>query len=325
VDHFTRVTAIGLVAQFTENQLEFLVHQFLPDKMKNRPQDDSFVVWEGARGRMILEQLQRTDDFGFELRTKGVIEAAGGLVTHGWTYIDPIEEKPRQFDLRAKFLNFGTERHHLFLAAECKNLDPVAPLVISGITRSKKEAFYDFVRADRTNGLRQYVMRVQSDCELYPQGGFVGKSLLRLKLDDKAKDGPRLVQASDKESDIFGRWSQALASSADLCREAAWAGESSEKVHDTLIIPAVVVPDGSLWTVEYNSDGTVREEPKMAQATTIFVNHEITIVPRNLWINLSHVHFFTLAGVRDFLRSDGRFPQTDWFPATAESHQPQVH
>jgi len=274
---------------------------------------------------MILEQLQRSDDFGFELKTKGTLENAGARVTHGWTYIDPIEEKPRQFDLRAQFLNLGAGRHHLLLAAECKNLDPIAPLVISGTRRTKDEAFYDFVQADGTNGLRQHVMRVRADCYLYQRDEFVGKSLLRLKPDEKTKGAAKLIPASEKESDVYGRWSQALASAGDLCREAASIGANTGEVHKSIIIPAVVVPDGALWTVEYKKDGTIFEGPKAADAATIFVNHEITIVPKNLWTNLSHVHFFTLTGLQDFLAPLNRFPSTDWFPTTAERHQPTMH
>jgi hypothetical protein len=273
---------------------------------------------------MILEQLQRSDDFGFELKTKGTFEAVGARVTHGWTYIDPIEEKPRQFDLRAQFLNYGTERHHLWMAAECKNLDPAAPLVISGTRRTRDESFYDFVRADGTVGLRQHVMRAQADCYLYQRDEFVGKSMLRLKPDEKAK-GSKLVPASDKESDVYGRWSQALASAGDLCKEAAFVGGNTGKVHESIVLPAVIVPDGSLWTVEYNKDGTIFEGPKAAKSATFFVDHEITIVPKNLWTNLSHVHFFTLTGLREFLAPLNRFPSTDWFPTSAERHQPPVH
>ena len=274
---------------------------------------------------MILDQLQRSDDFGFELKVKGVLEASGARVAHGWTYIDPIEDKPRQFDLRAHLPNFGTERHHLRLAVECKNLDPAAPLVISGVGRTKDETFYDFVQADGTEGLRRYVMRVRADCELYRQDRFVGKGMLRLKPDEKSKNIPRLIPASEKESDVYGRWSQAVASAGDLCREAASVGANSGKIHSTIILPAVVVPDGSLWTVEYNKDGVIIDGPMIANVATFFVNHEITIVPKNLWTNLSHVHFFTLTGLREFLTPLNRIPPIDWFPNTAQRHQPLVH
>jgi hypothetical protein len=287
------------------------------------PQDPAKAI-EEIRRRMILDQLQRSDDFGFELQAKAVLEKCGARVTHGWTYIDPNEDKPRQFDLRAHLTNLGTERHHLRLAVETKNLDPAAPLIVSGIGRTSAESFHDFVQSDGTVGLRHHVMRAHADAELYVPGRFVGKSLLRLK-PDKADSAKRLIPANEKEFDIYGRWSQAVASASDLCHEAAFIGENTGKIHCSIILPVVVVPDGCLWTVEYAKDGSIVGVPTLTNATTFFVNHEITIVPKNLWTNLSHVHFFTLTGLKEFLVPLRRVPTQDWFLNTARRHQPPVH
>lgn len=137
----------------------------------------------------------------------------------------------------------------------------------------------------------------------------------------------RLVElpASALESEIYGRWTQALSSADELCKNAGLVAESNTKTIFSLVLPAVVVPDGSLWIVEYGNEGAVTSGPAAVASTTVFVNHEIVVRPRNNWMNLSHVHFFTFSALRRFLGELHTDSWSDWFPSSAAEHQPPVH
>lgn len=272
---------------------------------------------------LIAKALAAADDFGHEMRVKGLLESNGGKVVHGWTYLDPLEQKPRQFDLRCRIDEPQHGDFHLRLAVECKNLAAEAPLIVSGSKRTRAESFHDFVVSDPSaGGVRIRVMRVQADSYLYRQDQFVGKSLLRLKPN---RDGTAFVPASALESEIYSRWTQALSSADELCKAAGLVAENQTKVISTLILPLVIVPDGSLWTVEYGNDGAIASGPLAVPSATMFVNHEVVVRPKNNWMNLTHVHFFTFSGLRRFLAELHTGPWSDWFPASATQHQPPVH
>ncbi len=231
-------------------------------------------------------------------------------VQHGWTYVDPLELKPRQFDLRFKRidpeLTFAYQ-----LAVECKNLDPRAPLIISGTSRTAEESFHQLVVSKATPyqqfGATQinrewFVRNVDSNATYYKPGSFVGKSILRLKPDKKEE---KLEKASGPEHDVHARWSQALASAYELCASAISFGH--KKAGDniwTLTLPIVVVPDGSLWKASYDSGGRCTD-PEPADDIAYQVNYlvDITTTLQSAKITLSNMHFMTAKGLFAFLKS----------------------
>lgn len=266
----------------------------------------------------IAQAIAHSDDFGHEMRVRAVLRLRGAHVQHGWAYLDPVEGKPRQFDFRA---TLSRETRTMKLAVEAKNLSPDAPLVVSGTTRVRDEAFHDRVKCQNRNGHDFIaVLRSRADQPFYPVGEFVGKSILRLKRDGKKG----LVHSSSLESEIYNRWSQALASADELCKAAA-ISVAGQHEKETVILPIVVVPDGTLWQAEYKADGTLAEPPAQVDATNLFLNHEVVVRPHNNWMNLSHVNFYTLTGLDQFLRDLPNFQWSEWFSASAEAHTPPVH
>jgi hypothetical protein len=164
------------------------------------------------------------------------------------------------------------------------------------------------------------VLRAKADQLKYPLGKFVGKSVLRLKPEKE-----RLVPSSSLESEVYQRWTQALASGDALCKAAA-VQEGRDAVASTVILPVVVVPNDTLWTVTYDEEGEIDGESMATEATTLFLNHEVVVVPNNHWMNFGHVHFFTLSGFDWFLASQVKDTSwDDWFPATSVQHQPPIH
>ncbi len=265
---------------------------------------------------MVNAFVASKDDFGFEIRVKAVLEKHNASnVRHGWSYIDPVEQKPRQFDLRADLLHFRNVRR-LRLALECKNLDPVSPLVISGTARTAEEAYHHFIKAGTLpHGVYEAGYNVRG---VYNRYSFVGRNINRAVL----KGGSLEVAKRDDETDIYKRWSQALASAVDPSKEALTDG-----VLETAVIPAVVVPDDSLWQVSFDENGNVQDKPKLVEMVSIFVGHEVVLKSKSLWMKLSHVDFFTISGLSRFLAHlmNTTADWNEWFPDCASRYEPPVH
>jgi hypothetical protein len=182
----------------------------------------------------------------------------------------------------------------------------------------RPEAFHHYVLAEADRRGRG-VMDVWRDQHIYPLAQFVGKSIVRLRTE-------KGMLVAGPDNDIYKGWTQALASADQLCKDAIVATDHQQRQICTVVLPVVVVPDGTLWTAEYTKDGIVRS-PEQSDSTTLFLNHEIVVVPHNYWITLGHVHFFTLKGLEAFvstLTARGNSWE-DWFPDTAERYAPPVH
>ena len=268
-------------------------------------------------GNDVKAAIAGNDTYAFELKVAALFKKHGGNFRHGWYYVDPIEEKSRQFDLRADmFNNRGTRC--LRFAVECKNLATGHPLVVSGTTRTYEEAFHHFILSGPHRGGFAAGANTRG---IYSQYSFVGKNLIRLN-----PKGNGLEVKRDEETDIYKRWSQALASAVEMCVSAINLGSEQVMEIEPAVVPAVVVPDGTLWEMAYNEDGTLDGEPKETDATTVFVNHKVELVARNFWMRLSHVNFWTVSGLDRFLAGLHGSPANwdQWFPSRDYPYTPPV-
>jgi len=232
------------------------------------------------------------DDFGHELRVGAAIRSFGGFrVGHGSTYKDPNLGKPRQYDYRCE-LDIGDRR--LALAIECKNINPDYPVAICGRQRVDQEAWHEIINTTTRFGTA--VRRLDG---FYAAGGFVGKNAVRFKADSN-----KPVAAPDK--DFYERWAQALASATDLVKAAGGRPLGRDRLCSA-VLPIVVVADHSLWTVNYDERTGVAYTPQQEDACEYFVGHPAAVEhPENY--HFSHVHFYTLAGFRNFLASMNNNP-----------------
>ena len=206
--------------------------------------------------------------------------------SHGGTYKDEITGKTRQFDYRCQITKrHGSTTQSIFLAAECKNLNPDLPLVVSGRVRNFDESYHVLIsrQAEEAPQTRKVKSRY------YGFGGFVGKSLLRLK-----KKQNELC--ADGDSEIYDRWTQALASSHDLASGAIDIKLTSPA--SAFVMPLVVVPDDSLWTVAYKDNGELEGEPKQVDDCTFYVDKKLLL---DLPFVITHIHFITRKGLSEML------------------------
>jgi len=104
-------------------------------------------------------------------------------------------------------------------------------------------------------------------------------------------------------SDIYEKWSQALASAYDLINSAA-----NDEEGCSAVFPLLVVPEGRLWRAEFDQNGSLTGNPRQVDRCSYFVG-------KRYWAGdnlsgfpyyLSHLEFITLPGLRTFTSSTER-------------------
>jgi hypothetical protein len=268
--------------------------------------------------REFIEFLNTTSDFAFELRCLERLSQVGFQCHHGGSYVDPVTKKPRQFDIRA-------QREDKILrvrcAVECKNLSPTFPLLIMCMPRALRESFHELVVSYdpemltpqspfEVSAFRQrcQTLRIDSSRSEYVIGASVGKSVVQV---GRGLDGA--IIANDAE--VFEKWSQALASAQELGDEAAVEGEARGSVFISLILPILVVPNGTLWKVDYTESGSRASDPGKVDRCSFYVGREYLAGDRarGTTLTISHLEFVTLSGLEP-LTTNILNEDNSWFP-----------
>ncbi len=231
--------------------------------------------------------VQGSSDFNFEMRILARLQALGFDCRHAGTYIDPLRERARQFDIRA-VQHRGD--HRLSLAVECKNLRANSPLLVSVVPRQQTEAFHQrivFV-PDRLHT----ALQVRDERTFYKSGEMVGKQTEQVH---KGQRGEWI--GNDQET--FEKLSQALNSAHDLIREST----VPQPPYMRVVIPVLVVPNERLWQVEYAADGTLQRDPRPVSRTTLFVDHLVRFTAdymnTDVQYRISHLEIVTLDGLQN--------------------------
>lgn len=251
-----------------------------------------------------LEKFIKTqDDFALELYVYNLARTLGFTASHAGSYSDRITGKTRQFDVRAN-RSCGDDLN-VFLAIECKCLRPSFPLLISQIPRIMTESFQEVMQSHgvrktgegRTTYPGPRVSRLDEERSIYSPNQYVGKALTQV-----GYNGVGQFLANDKE--VFEKWSQAIASSNDLIRAAAFLQAPSERPQRSIVLPVLVVPDERLWVANYAEDGSLQDGPTLADHVEFFIGDSQTYV-ENLerLYTLSHLHVVTKSGLNGLLES----------------------
>jgi hypothetical protein len=156
-----------------------------------------------------LEFVDADSDFGFEMKVLKLLRANGFDCSHSGTYVDPVTDKIRQFDICASMERPGSV---LALAVECKNLRPSNPLLLSAIPRTDGEALHDVI-VFAANDILPSVRTIKGNASRYKPGEMVGK-----KTDQVARMSAGGGLSSDDEA-TFGKLHQAVNSCQDLLRQ----------------------------------------------------------------------------------------------------------
>ena len=258
----------------------------------------------------LIEFLETSSDFAFELACVERLSQLGYRCQHGASYTDPVTKKARQFDIRAQI----DDRQQLLrvrCAIECKNLTESFPLLVMCVPRPREESFHELVFAFESTSAPQksmvdvpafrkvcQVIRIDNGLSEYKARSPVGKNLAQV---GRAND--RTLVANDAE--VFEKWSQALSSASDLADEATWDGENHKSTFISLVLPILVVPNGTLWEVDYCENGERNGDPVKVDRCSFFVGREYEAGDRirGAQLTISHLEFVTLSGLEALTKS----------------------
>lgn len=251
--------------------------------------------------RELGEYLNTTSDFAFEIRTQKLLVAQGFKCEHGGSYEDPNSNKTRQFDLRA---SQTVGQFRIRLAVECKNLRTSFPLLVSCVPRRDEESFHEVILScdmwpSTQSGWtipaleeKARSIRLDGKHSIYPREKPVGKSCTQV---GRREDGK--IQSNDKE--VYEKWGQAISSAHELAVRACNDGEKHRSKFLCVVLPVLVVPDGTLWTASFDSDGNRSSNPQESSRCSYFLGktHDVRSGLGFVSYTMSHLEFVTASGL----------------------------
>jgi hypothetical protein len=257
----------------------------------------------------IRGQFEQRSGFALEMRTLQALKAAGFDCQHGLLYTDPVTDCDRQFDLRAVARR---RRCCIRLAVECKGVRESNPLVFGRLPRTPEESLHQILVSSATDlepsqSIKAPVFEKHAAAET-----LHGSESLYLPDRPVAKAYLHYSQNHKNEPDeIYKRWMQAVASSSDLLLSAHDEYTRMEVAEcATFILPMVVVPEGSLWVIDYASSGEIMGDPQQATQVEFAISKTVS-GPKMYGEDylISHLEFVTEQGlvsrIQFLLRPDG--------------------
>lgn len=161
----------------------------------------------------LQEYLDAEDNFAFELSIYRMCLDKDSNAEHAGTYQDPVSKIDRQFDIRMRVYRGDNILH---LAIECKRLKPYFPLLVSRIPRGKFESYHESV----VRGKSGY-WNTRHRGHFYERGKFVGKSTNQIGRRPSDQLNNVTSPFIDGDTEVYGKWSQAIASSVGLVERVA--------------------------------------------------------------------------------------------------------
>ena len=257
-------------------------------------------------------------DFAFEMEILQLVQQTGSEnTTWGGLYFDPNTGKQRQYDIRTE-LSLGKSAFSccIKLAIECKNLKPHYPLVISCTPRNQSERCVDnwcfpqmpeaHYSEDEKGDIQwcppiiepHYMQIPKTSTSFYPLDEPVGRSLVQIGQDTDGK-------LTTDDAQTYDKWSQALASLHGVLTKLS-SDNIPVKQKNLVFLPIVVVPDYTLWQINYSRAGEIIDTPKKVNAVSYWVDvtYDVRFSVGIESYNISHLHFFTKKGLLDFLTNE---------------------
>lgn len=249
--------------------------------------------------KKIADSLEEADTFSYEMEILHGLHTAPGSrgvqmrLRHGATYVDPFEEKRRQFDIRAEISRGGD---NLLLAVECKKLHESSPVIVSEVPRTSQESYHCLIKGPVSGGQSKHVLRNKSTSQIYPEGRSVGKSVFCLPLNSNSQKPLLFI----KESQVYERYSQSLASLEDMILQENNKLLTTPNGMRLAGMAILVVPEGCLWTVPYDSRGTRTSNPRRVDHANLFISREIDRLGCSDIFVVTHLDIMTTVGFTKF-------------------------
>jgi len=244
----------------------------------------------------IEEYLECESDFAFEMKVLNEFRKLRFIASHGGTYQDPITNKVREFDVRASY-ELGS--FILSLAIECKNIRNNYPIVANLVKRTESESKIDYVHFVKDEAIGRLMSC--SDKRTLTNVIYVKNDFVAKRIDQVGRNAKDEIVSGD--SQVFEKLTQALNSSYDLVRSAAW---KSDRSFSQVISPWLIIPDERLFGIAYNDDGTRNGAVHRLDACSWYVDKcWQTSSPLNLKYSISHIEIVSFSCIKrrvdDFL------------------------
>ncbi len=257
----------------------------------------------------ILEYLSGYSDFSFELTVLKMLREHEIACDHGGHYVDPVTNKSREFDIRA---TKTIDKYRVRMSVECKNIRENFPILVSCVPRHEDESYHQVALVSepkRDSSIfnpmsihrsRANVLDIRSVHSLYGAGDPVGKSTVQV---GRAMDG----SITSNDSELYEKWGQCLSSLHGMAKDIYWDGDEDDLLDAYLsaAFPFVVVPNGRLWSANYDLDGRCVSDPTQVDRCSCFIGKDYKMgtemASARLWV--SHLDIVTLDGLRAFVES----------------------
>lgn len=238
-----------------------------------------------------LAEFLTGSDFGLEMAALNVIRSLGIEAEHAAVYTDPVTGKLRAYDIRARW---NQALRWIRFAVECKNLSAGSPLLVHATPRLESEAYHTVVARYRVGPIAGYQPSRREN--VYAMGDPVGR-----QTDQPAKNERGEFKSSD--SATFDKWLQAVNGCLDLVREISDGPLPAPQAH--AVIPILVVPEGTLWQIDYGIDGEITAQVRQVERSTLILRHKWVVQTfyGDLSYDISHLEIITLSALHQRLKN----------------------
>jgi len=252
----------------------------------------------------IQKYIDDSSNFGFELKVLNVFSKFGFSCMHSGNFADPLTEKFREFDLIA-IKSIGN--CHVKLCIETTKV--TLPYLVYRRARLLNESGHDLIAIDRTRSslegtsvivsnvprtLNNYIVKIKDGFGRYNTGDMVGKRVEQIKVN--VSHSARFLENSN--GDPHKKAEQAIAS-------ASWSGNlhllKSNPKGILALVPIVVVPDGMLFTVDYDENGNRTTEVLPAISVPVS-SPRLLMASSEIPFVLTHYELVTIGGIGEMLK-----------------------
>jgi len=176
-------------------------------------------------------------------------------------------------------------------------------LLVNQIPRLSSEGFQDVVRSPgrslTPNGavasFAHLLERLDCISSIYQTNEYVGKALTQVGLSEAGS-----FVSNDYE--VFEKWGQAIASANGLICEAANLNDGTGISQRSIVLPVLVVSDGTLWVANYSENGDLQDGPIQKDEVEFYIGDTQQFDKTRREFTISHLHIVTKSGLKHLLQ-----------------------
>jgi hypothetical protein len=251
----------------------------------------------------VKEFVESESDFAFELRVLDKLRELSFVCEHSGTYEDPVSKKVREFDILARI---SKGNFNINLSVECKNLKKNFPLLVHCTSRTDAESYHEIILIDKRSSHDRWSLDISTPAEvirLYCENSIYTLEAPTGKSTDQIYREQSSNSLASNDSGVFEKISQAVNSSYKLIQEA----KERATFQQTFVCPVLVIPEGTLWTVIYDSTKEHDWEVVSASSVSYYLGKEWEtqdhLPIQRISYTLSHLEIVTASYLEQFVEN----------------------